>query len=128
MPEKEPGATGEGGIKSLAQEAYEAWDREAREHVGSCPPWETLPNGIKNAWNAALERAFEVYKTRYPTVAFPVQPSDDDELTCLFCTLGKCTLQIEVYGGGRRVWCGAHEKCIEHHEARVFDAFREKTS
>jgi hypothetical protein len=51
-------------MKSLAQEAYEAWDREAREHVGMCPPWETLPNGIKNAWNAALERAFEVAEER----------------------------------------------------------------
>jgi len=49
--------------KSLAQEAYEAWDREAREHVGAMPPWDGLPNGIKNAWNAALERAFEVVMT-----------------------------------------------------------------
>lgn len=50
--------------KSLAQEAYEAWDREASEHVGSMPPWHGLPNGIKNAWNAALERAFELRDER----------------------------------------------------------------
>lgn len=46
--------------RNLAKEAYEAWDREAREHVGMMPPWETLPNGIKNAWTAAIARAFEV--------------------------------------------------------------------
>ena len=52
--------TAETQPKSLAQEAYEAWDAEAREHVGAMPPWESLPKGIKNAWNAALERAFTV--------------------------------------------------------------------
>lgn len=40
----------------LEREAYAAWDREAREHVGPAPAWDTLPNGIKNAWAAAIER------------------------------------------------------------------------
>jgi len=44
---------------NLAKEAYEAWDREAREHVGSMPPFESLPRGIQNAWIAAVNRVVE---------------------------------------------------------------------
>jgi hypothetical protein len=45
---------------NLAQSAYEAWDREAREHVGSMPPFESLPRGIKNAWIAATNKVVEL--------------------------------------------------------------------
>lgn len=45
---------------SLAQAAYEAWDREAREHVGSMPPFESLPRGIQNAWTMAVNRVAEL--------------------------------------------------------------------
>jgi hypothetical protein len=47
-------------MKSLAQEAYEAFDCEVRGPIAASSPWEELPNDIKNAWNAALGRAFEV--------------------------------------------------------------------
>lgn len=46
-------------IVELARVAYDAWWREAGEHVGPIVPWDELPNGIKNAWNAALEAAFD---------------------------------------------------------------------
>lgn len=53
------------------------------------------------------------------TVTFELQPSDDKELTCVFCYLQHCDREIMAYGPGRRVWCGAHEKCVKLHMHRV---------
>ena len=52
---------------NLAKEAYEAWEREAREHVGSMPPFESLPQGIRNAWVMAVDRVAELLSEEHKT-------------------------------------------------------------
>lgn len=58
---------------NLAKEAYEAWDREAREHVGAMPPFESLPNGIQNAWTAAVQRVISLLEEEKVTAELEAQ-------------------------------------------------------
>lgn len=44
----------------IEEAAYNAWGREAAEHVGSIMPWADLPPGIKRSWSVALAKAHEL--------------------------------------------------------------------
>ena len=52
--------------KSIEEEAFEAWEREAREHVGTTMPWADVPDGLQRAWTAALDRAHELLAKQSP--------------------------------------------------------------
>ena len=53
------------------------------------------------------------------SITFPIEPTDDVELTCIFCSLHKCTHAVLALGDGQRVWCGMHEKCAKRHRDRL---------
>jgi hypothetical protein len=54
-----------------------------------------------------------------PTIIkFYPEHNEDEELTCLFCTLPKCEQRIEVRGGGQVRILGIHNDCADKHEDR----------
>ena len=56
IPHAEPASV----LTSPEEGAYNAWGREAAEHVGSITPWADLPPGLKRAWTVALDKAHEL--------------------------------------------------------------------
>ena len=45
------------------------------------------------------------------TLAFPLRPSSDKELTCLVCHREPCEWEFDVRGFGWRSTMGIHERC-----------------
>lgn len=53
--------------------------------------------------------------TRPTLLKFYLEPNDDDQLTCLFCTLPKCEQSFTVAGGGKVQIIGVHNDCGDKH-------------
>lgn len=46
------------------------------------------------------------------TITLPISENDDPDITCVMCNLRHCELAIEVWGHGRHVWSGIHNRCL----------------
>ena len=54
-----------------------------------------------------------------PTIAkFYLDPNEDQEITCLFCSLPKCEQSFTVRGSGKASIIGVHNDCVEKHGER----------
>jgi hypothetical protein len=52
-------------------------------------------------------------------ITLRLEPSDDEQLTCVLCGCGKCDLEFRLPGSGRTTWHGAHRACVEQVRARL---------
>jgi hypothetical protein len=50
---------------------------------------------------------------------FYLEHNEDEEITCLFCTLPRCDQSFTVSGGGKVSIIGVHNSCADKHMAKV---------
>jgi hypothetical protein len=48
-------------------------------------------------------------------IRFPLEPNDDEEITCVFCTMPRCDQAYRAAGGGKVSFYGVHNSCAEKH-------------
>lgn len=53
------------------------------------------------------------------TITFTLEPSDDEELTCVLCSCRNCNLEFRLPGGAATTWHGAHRACVDELRQRM---------
>jgi hypothetical protein len=48
-----------------------------------------------------------------------LEPNDDEDLACFFCTLPRCEQRFPVAGGGQSKLVGVHNSCADKHMDKI---------
>jgi hypothetical protein len=65
--------------------------------------------------------------TKPTLIKFYLEHNDDEEITCIFCSLPKCEQGFFAQGGGKMSFYGTHNSCAEkHHDRQLKETVKEK--